>query len=112
MEHTQSHVQPRAPRLQLRAPIAFRTSPSGTWAEGWTIDISRSGVLFTVDSPIPGPAADLEFVINLSGGALQGPGVPLLPNLHCRGRVVRTAATAEGQPAVAASIRRQWVRRS
>jgi hypothetical protein len=76
-----------------------------------TVNISRSGVLFTRTgwTDING---DLEFVINLSRGALQGPGVALLPDLHCRGRVVRVAAGPEGQSIIAASIRRQSLRRA
>ena len=103
---------PRAPRLPLRAPVTVRTSPSMPWTAGWTVNISRSGVLFAVDSNGAGvPDGDVEFVISLSRGALQGPGVPLLPDLHCRGRIVRVAQNAEGAAIVAASIRRQSLRR-
>jgi hypothetical protein len=54
---------------------------------------------------------EVEFVISLSRGALQGPGVPLLPDLHCRGRIVRVSTGARGEAIVAASIRRQSLRR-
>lgn len=101
---------PRAPRLPLKAPIAFRTSPAMPWLEGWTVNISRSGVLFALP-PAARVEGDLEFVITLSRGALQGPGVPLLPDLHCRGRVVRIDAGPDGAAVAAASIRRQSLRR-
>jgi hypothetical protein len=100
---------PRAPRLPLRAPLAVRASASMPWAEGWTVNISRSGVLFA----LPGTDAaegDVEFVISLSRGALQGPGVPLLPDLHCRGRIIRVSPGQDGQSIVAATIRRQSLR--
>ena len=101
---------PRAPRLPLRAPLTVRTSPSTPWADGWTVNISRSGVLFAIAGATI-PDGDVEFVISLSRGALQGPGVPLLPDLHCRGRVVRVSEAPDGGSIVAASIRRQSLKR-
>jgi hypothetical protein len=101
---------PRAPRLPLRAPLTLRTSPSTPWSEGWTVNISRSGVLFAIEGAGV-PDGDIEFVISLSRGALQGPGVPLLPDLHCRGRIVRVSTGPRGEAIVAASIRRQSLRR-
>jgi hypothetical protein len=106
----QQEFYPRAPRLPLRAPVAVRTSPSTPWSVGWTVNISRSGVLFAMDGERV-PDGDVEFVISLSKGALQGPGVPLLPDLHCRGRIVRVSTAADGAQIVAASIRRQSLRR-
>lgn len=106
-----SEFYPRAPRLPLRAPITFRTSAGAPWFKGWTVNISRSGVLFAPPSSTD-VTGDLEFVINLSRGALQGPGVPLLPDLHCRGRVVRVSSGPEGNSIVAASIRRQSLKRA
>ena len=106
----QQEFFPRAPRLPLRAPVTVRSSPGAAWADGWTVNISRSGVLFRL-SQAQVPEGDVEFVISLSRGALQGPGVPLLPDLHCRGRVIRTAPSPDGQAMVAASIRRQSLKR-
>ena len=97
--------------MTVRAPVSYRTSSSTGWQEGWTRDISRSGVLF---SPAGGSTVDgdVEFVIKLSRGHLQGPGVPLLPDLHCHGRIVRQATGEEGEVTVAASIRRQTIKRA
>lgn len=101
--------------------MAYRISPSTAWTEGWTHNISKSGVLFSLangpsaapdersDEPACEPGRELEFVIQLSRGALQGPGVPMLPDLHCHGRIVRRAVAADGLPLVAASIQRQVV---
>jgi hypothetical protein len=106
----QQEFFPRAPRLPLRAPLTVRSSPGAAWADGWTVNISRSGVLFRLaQSHVP--EGDVEFVISLSRGALQGPGVPLLPDLHCRGRVIRTTSSPDGEAMVAASIRRQSLKR-
>ncbi len=101
---------PRAPRMTVGAPVAYRTSSSSPWDEGWTRNISRSGVLFSLDGrgDLKG---DLEFVIQLSRGALQGPGVPLLPDLHCHGRIVWQADGKDGKTLIAASIRRQSIQR-
>ena len=102
---------PRAPRLALKAPIAFRRSTGTGWEEGRTVNISRSGVLFALPTTAD-LGGQIEFVINLSRGALQGPGVPLLPDLHCHGRVVRAQAGSDGETVVAACIRRQSIRRA
>ena len=104
------HV-PRAPRLPLHAPIAFRRTTGTRWEEGRTVNISRSGVLFMLPgmADVAGP---IEFVINLSRGAMQGPGVPLLPDLHCHGRVIRTGEGSDGETVIAASIRRQSIRKA
>lgn len=104
------HV-PRAPRLALKAPIAFRRSNAARWEEGRTVNISRSGVLFAL--PVSAAVGGrIEFVINFSRGALQGPGVPLLPDLHCHGRVIRLSAGSEGETVVAARIRQQLIRKA
>jgi PilZ domain. len=100
---------PRAPRLLIRAPVMFRHSPRTPWREGWTINVSQSGVLIAAESPAE-VRGDLEFLITLSKGALQGPGVPLLPDLHCRGQVVRHVIDADGICTIAANIRRQMIR--
>lgn len=110
MTRPPSHV-PRAPRLPVRAPIACRRANGTRWEGGYTLNISRSGVLFVVAdaSDVAGP---VEFVINLSLGALKGPGVPMLPDLHCQGRVVRSRPDPDGRLVIAACIRRQSIRKA
>lgn len=103
-----AEILPRAPRLPVKAPIAYRTSPSPDWLEGWTRDISKSGVLFALPNGTT-PEGRVEFVVKLSRGALQGPGVPLLPNLHCHGHIVRRTKGPEGELLVAAAIDEQVV---
>lgn len=102
---------PRAPRLTLQAPIAIRSATATAWTEGRTLNISRSGVLFSL------PAArevrgEVEFVINLSRGVVGGPGAILLPDLHCRGRIVRASAAPRDEIVLAVRIKRQLVRRA
>jgi hypothetical protein len=71
--------------------------------------MSQSGVLVALSAPTE-IHGDVELVVALSRGALQGPGVPLLPDLHCRGRVVRIEPAPDGAWTIAANIRRQAVR--
>jgi hypothetical protein len=100
---------PRAPRLLIRAPIMIRESSRMPWRDGWTVNMSQSGVLIALGSPEE-LRGRVEFLIVLSKGALQGPGVPLLPDLHCRGEIVRHAVADDGAWTMAANIRRQRIR--
>ena len=100
---------PRAPRLSIRAPVTFRGSSRMPWREGWTINMSHSGVLIALATPAE-VRGNLEFLITLSKGAFQGPGVALLPDLHCRGRIVRHDIGDDGTVTMAANIRRQVIR--
>jgi hypothetical protein len=102
-------ILPRAPRLLLRAPVWFRASSRKPWQEGWTVNMSQSGVLIVLAAP-PDLRGDVEFLIALSKASLQGPGVPLLPDLHCRGQIVRHDTLLDGAWAMAANIRRQVIR--
>ena len=83
-------------RLPLRVPIAFRAHGGEAWSLGWTVNVSRSGVLLeclenmNVFEPI-------EFVIGLSTG------VPGACNVTCRGQVIRTEPAAGGHR-IAATI--------
>jgi hypothetical protein len=100
---------PRAPRLLIRAPVTFRRSSRMPWREGWTINMSHSGVLIALATPAE-VRGDLDFLITLSKGVLQGPGVALLPDLHCRGHVVRLEVGDDGAVTMAVNIRRQVIR--
>jgi hypothetical protein len=79
------------------------------WKHGWTINMSQSGVLVALAGQVE-LRGDIEFIITLSRAALQGPGVAMLPDLHCRGQIVRHESKADGAWAIAANIRRQRVR--
>lgn len=71
--------------------------------------MSQSGVLVALATPAD-VSGDVEFLVMLSKGAFHGPGVPLLPDLHCRGRIVRHDTGSDGASIIAANIRRQIVR--
>jgi hypothetical protein len=98
----------RAPRFPLRIPLKYRSSGDPQWREADTENISRSGVLFRTDHPMP-PRTPIEMLlalpVELAGGGAAA-------TVICRGRIVRTEAagatnddsTGDGRPAVAATI--------
>jgi hypothetical protein len=68
------------------------------WKGGQTVNVSRSGVLFRPDEPLPATLSDLNFTITLppAGGSPA-------PHVRCTGRIVRRAM-AGGGGVVAVSI--------
>ena len=76
-------------RLPLRVPVAFRAHGGDGWSLGWTVNVSRSGVLFDCVENIS-VFEPIEFVIGLSTG------VPGACNVTCRGQVVRSEPVAAG----------------
>ena len=99
---------PRAARLRIGAPVAYRSIYDETWRAGSTVNISRTGVLFRPADGASPHAADLQLVIYLSRAPLvvDGAHVPT-PDLYCGGRVARTDAV-EGEPVVAIQIDFDW----
>jgi hypothetical protein len=71
------------------------------------VDISRSGVLF-VPAGTPAPeGGDLLMVVFLS--QVPRPDAPVAEgDLYCGGRVARTTATPQGEPALAVQIEFEW----
>ena len=99
----------RAPRFTIEIPFYFRRRGEGSWREGMTDNISRSGVLFrtgerlAADEPI-----EMHFALPLQIAGRPGAVVA------CRGHVVRTvpADTPDALPGFAATISRyRFVRR-
>ena len=45
-------TKPRAPRFVIPLAILYRTPGDAAWLEGWTENISRSGVLFRADHQV------------------------------------------------------------
>jgi PilZ domain len=98
----------RATRLGVGAPVAYRSVFAEGWAAGSTIDISRTGVLFSADAA-PAVSAELQLVIYLSRAPLDSSGSPLpMPDLYCGGRVARVAEATGGRRAVAVQIDFEW----
>jgi len=95
----------RAPRYPIRIPLRFRASSDAQWREGYTENISRSGVLFRTDQPMPLQTA-IEMLLALP---MEIAGAGTSATVICRGRVVRTDelrddSTGDPRPAVAATI--------
>jgi len=91
---------PRALRYEMSSPLFYRRVGDSDWTSGRTVNISRTGVLFTGLQPKLVPEAGVEFVL-----MLQGLGRPGQSRVECRGTVVRVVRTAtEGACAMAATI--------
>jgi hypothetical protein len=99
---------PRAERLRIGAPVAYRSIYDDAWQAGSTVNISRTGVLFRPADGASPRAADLQLVIYLSRAPLvvEGAQVPA-PDVYCGGRVARTAAV-DGEPVIALQIDFEW----
>ena len=96
----QSADRPRAHRYDLSAPVLYRQVGEGDWSTGRTVNVSRTGVLFTECSRVPRAAAELEFFL-----MLPGLGHPGESRVQCQGRVVRQiGGPSDAAVAVAVTI--------
>ena len=88
----------RATRFDVPVPLRYRLAGTAAWSEGRIENISRSGLLFRVERPLP-VDTPVEMTFALPVG-------PTGRDLLCRGRVVRTVpgAGVAGQAGVAATI--------
>ena len=92
---------PRAPRFAIPIAILYRTPGDTAWQEGWTENISKSGVLFRADHAIA-PNTPVELMLDIPTFV----STPIAGRAVCRGRVVRAEPKSplEDRPAVAATI--------
>jgi len=92
---------PRAPRFAIPISILYRTSGDGAWAEGWTENISKSGVLFRTDRPI-----EVDSPVELLMDIPTWISTSVTGKTICRGRIVRAEPPSplEDRPAFAAAI--------
>ena len=97
----QPHHLPRAPRFSLPIAILYRTPGDASWQEGWTENISKSGVLFRADRTIKldTPVELMMEIPTFIATPVAGPAI-------CRGRIVRAEGPSplEDRPAFAAKI--------
>ncbi len=97
---TAEDVRPRATRYEFGAVIRYRRVGETVWREGWTINVSRSGVLFTGPPPVLENDTPLEMVIVLPDFGAVG-----ASRIRGTGRIVRTVASSpDRQIAMAATI--------
>jgi hypothetical protein len=98
---TRQYPSERAPRYAIPIAILYRTPGDLTWLEGWTENISKSGVLFRAHRQIP-PNTAVEMMLEIPSFIAT----PVAGQAICRGRIVRTVAPSprEGRHAMAAAI--------
>jgi hypothetical protein len=89
----------RARRFPLHLCVRYGRFREGTHLDAVTVDVSRTGVLFTTRGEVPANRERLECILHLPfGGCVQ-----------LVGHVVRTAAAPDGTR-VAVQIERYWIR--
>lgn len=94
-------ITTRAPRYPIPMPLRYRKPDEAAWHDGKVENISRTGVLFTVEGLFErGVPVELTFQLPVQfGGRSAG-------QVLCQGRIVRVArqAASDGLPAMAAQI--------
>lgn len=84
--------RPRATRYQMAAQVNYRRAGDESWADGRTVDISRTGVLLRAGGPAFPVGTAMELVL-----LLPSLGHPGRSQVRCRGRIARHAAQPEGE---------------
>jgi hypothetical protein len=99
----------RAPRYNLTGTLSYRQAGDTDWREARSINVSRTGLLYTASPPALLQSTPVELVLTLPG--LGGPGGGCV---RCAGRIVRIADADPGSEAVsmAATIERYQFFRS
>lgn len=91
----------RPQRTVLRVPVRYHII-GDAWYEGWTENISRSGVLVRA-AQAPPLGAEVDVILTLPAGIVSD----LAGETLCTGAIVRLLAEVEGQsPAFAILFRR------
>ncbi|HEX9365365.1 MAG TPA: PilZ domain-containing protein [Vicinamibacterales bacterium] len=95
------HQVPRATRFAIPITIFYRTPGDASWQEGWTENISKSGVLFRADREIK-LDTPVEMLLDIPAFIAT----PVAGTALCRGRIVRAERPSadEDRPAFAARI--------
>ncbi len=98
---TRQRPADRAPRFAIPIAILYRTPGDLAWLEGWTENISKSGILFRAHQQIP-PNTPVEMMMEIPTFIAT----PVAGAAICRGRIVRTVAPTarEDRHSMAAAI--------
>jgi hypothetical protein len=90
-----------AERFPITASMLFRERSEAEWRSASTVNLSRSGVLFQADEPLPGMGQVVDFIVTLPMN-----GMTPAPQVHCTGHIVRIASEklAGGGHAVAVTV--------
>lgn len=91
---------PRAERYPVHVALRFRAVGDAEWREGWTENISRSGVLFQTQGTI-----DVATRVEIGLMLLPGSGSATSPQVTVFGDIVRAACSDEAHPILAARIK-------
>ncbi len=101
-------VRPRAPRFDLALAVRYRRHFTRHWAEGVSLNISRTGLLFTTNEAVPACGDRIDFRIQL-----PTPAGATGCDARCTGHVVRVVppGTERDTPAVGVTIDRYVLER-
>ncbi len=91
-------IRPRATRYEFGAVILFRVDGEPSWREGWTVNVSRTGVLFLADEPRLDIQAPVEMIV-----VLPNFGSGTMARIRCTGHIVRIGDKS-GRVSMAATI--------
>lgn len=91
-------IRPRATRYEFGAVILYRVEGEPSWHEGWTVNVSRSGVLFLTDGHSLEIHSPVEMIV-----VLPSFGSDSVTRIRCNGHVVRTGEQS-GRVSMAATI--------
>jgi hypothetical protein len=96
-----SNWHPRERRLRHQVPLLYRCAKAHDWLEGFTENISRSGLLFVAEKELE-PATELELILEMPGEICGFPPRRVL----CQGMVARIvpATNREQRLMIAAAI--------
>ncbi len=89
----------RARRFPLSLPVRYGRFREGTPLDAVTVNVSRTGILFTTRGEAPAAGERLECILHLPFGA----------SVRSVGHVARTAAAPDGTR-VAVQMERYWIR--
>jgi hypothetical protein len=93
---------PRAPRYSVQLHAYYRGAPADAWHEATTINMSRTGVLFTTADALR-CGTPLELRVEIDIGPAEA---PVIGTIECQCRTIRVEP-----PRVAARIERYAFRR-
>ena len=96
-EATSQTFVARASRFSVQLEMRYRTAVDRQWRPGQTRNVSRSGILFHADAPIP-PETEVELELVIPGTVAGEPP----SRLCCAGNTVRM--TDDASPSVAATV--------
>jgi hypothetical protein len=93
-------MRPRATRYEFGAVILYRQVGECSWREGWTVNVSRTGVLFTAPPPGVALKSSVEMIVVLPDFGAGG-----ISRIRCTGQIVRTGEDrSDGRVVLAATI--------